>query len=132
MVKYGDYKTTYTIKVESINGNAKFKGTNLNIYVENNFILEYGKMINVYGTFNKPPQATNYKAFDYSEYLKTKGIFGLVNVEGKIQVSNKTFLNPIFIFSNNLKNKIESNLDKILGEYSEITKRNITSEILME
>lgn len=45
-------------------------------------------------------------------------------------MSEKTYLNSLLVFSNNLKDKIESNLEEILGENAEITKRNITSEIL--
>lgn len=73
--------------------------------------------------------ATNYKAFDYREYLKTKYIYGSVNLEDGLKVSEKTYLNLLLIFSNNLKNKIESNLEEILGENANIAKRYTTSEI---
>ena len=48
------------------------------------------------------------------------------------KVSEKTYLNPLLILSNNLKNKIKSNLDEILGEHAKIAKRNITSEIFQK
>lgn len=72
----------------------------------------------------------NYKDFNYREYLKTKYIFGIVNGKKIEKISEKTYLNPILIFSNNLKIKIENNLDKILGEDAKIAKRNTASEIL--
>lgn len=43
--KNGEYKKTYTIKVESINGDAKYKNTNLYIYVKPNESIDYGKRI---------------------------------------------------------------------------------------
>lgn len=72
----------------------------------------------------------NYKAFDYSKYLKTKYIYGIIDVEKEIEVVGKNELNQIFILSNKVKNNIEKNLEEILGGNSEIVKRNITSEIL--
>lgn len=81
------------------------------------------------GIFSLPKEATNYKAFNYREYLKTKYIFGIVKIENNLKISEKNYLNPILIYSNNLKNKIENNLEEILGKNAEITKRNITSEI---
>ena len=50
-VRCGDYKTSYTIKVEEINGENKFKGTNLIIYLKNGSNLEYGKRINITRSF---------------------------------------------------------------------------------
>lgn len=43
--KETDYKTVYTLKVETINGDKKYKNTNLNLYVEKGENLEYGKKI---------------------------------------------------------------------------------------
>ncbi len=62
--------------------------------------------------------------------MKTKYIYGNISLESNLQISEKTYLNKIYIFSNNLKNKIEENLDKILGEDSAVIKRNTSSEIL--
>ena len=70
-----------------------------------------------------------YGTFDYEKYLRTKNIYGLAYVEGKIEISKEDNLNTAFILSNKLKNKIENNLDEILKENSEIAKRNFASEI---
>lgn len=43
--KETDYRTTYILKVESINGNKKYKNTYLNLYVKKGLKLEYGKKI---------------------------------------------------------------------------------------
>lgn len=43
--KIGNYKTSYTIKIEKINGDTKFKNTNLIIYVKNGQNIDYGKKV---------------------------------------------------------------------------------------
>lgn len=43
--KYGEYRTSYEIKIQNINGNKKYKGTKLIIYVKNGKTLEYGKNV---------------------------------------------------------------------------------------
>ncbi len=43
--KAGDYKTSYTIKIEQVNGKSEFKKTRLIVYVKNNEVLEYGTKI---------------------------------------------------------------------------------------
>ncbi|MCI8397351.1 MAG: DUF4131 domain-containing protein [Clostridia bacterium] len=122
--KESTYKKAYTIKVEKINQNAKYKNTKLIIYTPKNENIEYGRKIKVIGEFTKPNKATNYKAFDYANYLKTKNIYGTVKTEKIIQ-TDEVGLNWFKIQSNKLKNKIEFNLDEILGENSELVKRNI-------
>ncbi len=69
------YKAKYTIKVESVDGNAEFKGTYLLIYVAKEQELEYGDKIILKGEYEEASFATNYKAFDYKEYLKCKNIY---------------------------------------------------------
>lgn len=81
------------------------------------------------GNYTKPKSATNYKAFDYSENLKTKYIYGNVILDNNLQISKSTYLSKISMISNGLKCKMEENLDKILGENSGFVKRNIASEI---
>lgn len=83
------------------------------------------------GEYTKPSERTNYKAFDYKSYLKTKNVYGSVTSSGKIVASEKLYLNPILVFSNKLKNMIENNLDRLLGgEEAEFAKRYSYSEIL--
>ena len=83
----------------------------------------------LFGEYSEAKEGTNYKAFDYKKYLKTKKIYGIVISEDKIEISNKEYLNPILIFSNKIKNEIENRLENILGEEAELVKRNIDSEI---
>lgn len=43
--KETDYRKTYILRVESINGRKEFKDTNLNLYVKKDDKLEYGQKI---------------------------------------------------------------------------------------
>ena len=124
------YKTSYTIKVESINKDEKYKNTRLIVYTKLGTNIEYGKQVTFKGTYEKAKGATNYKAFDYEKYLRTQKIYGIVYANDNIKISNQDYLNSILILSNKLKLKIENNLDNILGKNSEIAKRNFTPEIL--
>lgn len=55
--KKGEYKTSYILKVESINGDSKYKGTYLNLYTKENIEIDYGKKVklkrNIYGSRKK-------------------------------------------------------------------------------
>ena len=122
------YKSSYTIKVESVNSNYKFDGTNLIIYASKKESLEYGDKVTINGIYEKASTAKNYKAFDYREYLKSKNVYGIVNAED-IKVIKKSNLNFVLMGINNLRISIKSNLQKILGEEAKITTRNTSSEI---
>ena len=129
--KETSYKNAYTIKVEKINGNKKYKNTNLIIYTKKQEKIDYGQKISLSGIFNLPSKATNYKAFDYANYLKTKNIYGTVKVE-EIKQTNEKGVMWLQIQINNLRTKIEQNLDEILGKNSELVKRNTPPEIQKE
>ena len=122
------YKSSYTIKVESINSNNKFNGTNLIVYAPKKQVLEYGDKVKIYGKYEKANTARNYKEFDYREYLKSKNIFGIVNTE-KIEIIKKNNLSFAKTLMHNLRTKIKSNLKEILGEKSYLTIRYTASEI---
>ena len=126
--KETSYKANYTIKVESVNSNKKFQGTNLIVYVPKSQKLEFGDKIEMSGTFEKAKTARNYKEFDYREYLKTKNIYGIVSTE-KIKLIKKNNLNLSLILINNLRTRIKTNLQEILGEESKIAMRNFITEI---
>lgn len=122
------YKASYTVEVEELHilqnnknhSSRKFKGTNLIIYTSKDNNLEYGDKVILNGTFERAKSATNYKAFDYREYLKIKNIYGIVNVEGEVKLLEKNKLNPVLISINNIRNKIKSNLKEILGEEANV------------
>ena len=52
-----------------------------------------------------------------------------MKVNSKIKVSEKIYINPIFILANNFRVNIQKNLEELLGEEAGIISRNITSEI---
>lgn len=118
--KETDYKLSYTLKVESVNGNSKYKGTNLIIYTSKKEEFEYGNKVSLNGSFEKANQATNYRAFDYREYLKTKNIYGTINVE-EIKKVKENNLNFILMCIQKTKTKIKSNLKEILGEEAKVS-----------
>ena len=74
---YKEYKTTYKLKVEKVNGKNQFKGTNLYIDVNKNVKqnLKYGDYIDVQGIYQKPSKASNYGGFDYAQYLKQEKVY---------------------------------------------------------
>ena len=49
------------------------------MYVKKGVKLQYGETIEFFGTYSKASEATNYKAFDYNNYLKIKKIYGIIN-----------------------------------------------------
>lgn len=118
--KETDYKASYTIKVDTVNDSIKFKNTNLLIYVPKKEILNYGDKVILNGSYEKAKEATNYKGFNYREYLKQKDIYGIAKVEN-VEIIKKDNLNKIQLNINKIRNKIKSNLKQILGEEANVT-----------
>lgn len=115
--KQKEYTTSYTIKVNKINGDSKFKNTKLILNISNNreFRLQYGDQIHFTGDYIEPETQRNYKGFDYAKYLKTLGIYGTVDYIRTNSVEHKK-LNKIDLFFRNISNNIEKNIKKILSE----------------
>lgn len=75
------YTDCYTIKVISIEGKKEYNGTKLLLYVaklESNFKYQYGDYIYLKGDYVTADTARNYGGFNYREYLKKDGIYGIV------------------------------------------------------
>ena len=128
-------KDKYELKVLT-NGYKKTR-----IYLNKvNSNLEYGDKVEVTGKFIRPSERTNYKGFDYNNYLKTIGIYGSILVQNE-KVISKDNINIIFKYTNKLKQKIEDRIEKlnlesnkkavlkgiILGEKEDISKELIKS-----
>ena len=94
--KEKEYKDIYNIKVEELNNSKKYKNTRLLIKVDKKIQknFKYGTKIKIKGKFIEPNGKRNYGGFNYKEYLKTKEIYGLVDVE------------EIYKFENNKNNNI--------------------------
>ena len=114
-----EYKYTYQIKVQEINGENKYKNTQLILDVKKKDlqekILQYGDEIILIGEFKPPNSARNYKGFDYKEYLKSKKIYGTITLENHEIIDSNT----LDIFSNMLhsaQKSIKQNMQKVLNE----------------
>lgn len=112
-----EYKNVYKIKIKNINKINKY--SNVKIYLQlkkdSNIDLKYGDMIKFKGKYIKPSVQRNYGGFDYSQYLKTLGIYGTVNSE-KIEILKNSTINSVFTISNQISNSIKTNIEKMLPE----------------
>ena len=115
-----EYKTSYTIKIDSINGNKSYKNTKLLLNVkkeDKETKYSYGNKICFTGEFAEPSVQRNEGGFDYKEYLKTKGIYGIVNVESnKVKILKENNVDFISKFANIVSNEIEKQANKLLDE----------------
>ena len=114
-----EYKNVYKIKVESINGNSKYKNTQLLLNVkkkDKNNQLKYGDKVKLNAIYTKPETSRNYKGFNYREYLKTIKIYGNITLNSQVQLIKHNNINIIFRIINNIKQKIISNINKMLPE----------------
>lgn len=109
--KEGEYQESYKIKLE----NYKNIKLILRIPKSKNISLNYADKIYIKGEYIKPEEARNYGGFNYKEYLKTEGIYGIFKAD-KIEILKSNNLSTIEIFTNNLKQKIITNINKILPE----------------
>ena len=105
------FSDIYTIKIQ----NKKFY---LNIKKSSKINLEYGDRINLTGDFIEPETRRNYKGFDYSNYLKTQGIYGNIEAKNITKVENSFNNLDIFILKrtnsifNKIKNIFKENFDE--------------------
>ncbi len=112
-----EYKTTYKIKVENLNGKSGAKGIYFYLDVSQNskIDLKYGDYISIKGEYKAPSIATNYQGFDYSKHLRTLKIYGTVQAE-QVQIIKENSNNILFTISNNIfikmKNTIQENFPK--------------------
>ncbi len=109
--KESQYKDSYEIKLEECEG-IKFI---LRVSKSKNKQINYADKIKVKGEYIVPEQSRNYGGFNYREYLKTEGIYGIFEAD-KVEVLESNNLNIIDIFTNNLKQKIITNINKILPQ----------------
>ena len=112
-----EYKSVYTIKIENINKNAKYKNTKLILNVKEEGVLKYGDKIYFIGEYQKPETARNNKGFNYSEYLKTISVYGSVKTDkNSINVIKENNVDRISCLANKCKNIMIKQCDKIVKE----------------
>lgn len=101
--KEKEYTYSYTIKIKD--GEYKNKKFILTLKKTENNILKYGDLIEIDGKYFQPNKGKNYKGFDYSNYLKSKKIYGTI-IGQKIKKISENNLNVLFIKSNRIRNNI--------------------------
>ncbi len=114
-----DYKYTYTIEVNTINGKKLEKSIQLILDIKKNKIKnkcpKFGDVVEITGVYEEPNIARNYKGFDYKQYLKSKNIYGTIDcVQYEIIANNK--INIISNIINYVQNNIKENMSNILDE----------------
>ena len=109
----GPIENEYTYKyiVKAKTGQLKNKKFIIYINKNNNKLFKYGDLIKIQGEYSSPQTARNYKGFDYSKYLKTLKIYGIIKIE-EANLLKENDLNFVLININNLKQKIIDHANK--------------------
>lgn len=113
-----EYKYRFKIEVESINGEFKYKGIQLllNLKLKDaKYIPKYGDKILVKGKIEIPNTSRNYKGFNYRDYLKTKKLYGTMEIE-TIEKEEDTKLRTIDKIVNYVQNNMNKTFNNILSE----------------
>lgn len=114
-----EYKDVYVVKVTSLN-DKQIDAIQLLLYIKRNNKydkLEYGNKVEIIGMFEKGNIARNYKGFNYKEYLKTQGIYGIITSENtNIKIIKIKGLSKFNMLIHKLVNKLKENLKKLLPE----------------
>lgn len=129
--KEKEYKTTYKIKVESVNGNREYKNTYLQLEIKkanDGITYKYGQKLLIAGTFKEADGKRNNSGFDYKEYLKINKIYGIITAKQEsIKVLKEKNLNIVLININKCSNKIKENANKLFDK----NEANLLSGILI-
>lgn len=108
--KESQYSKMYNIKMIGEKENKKFI---IKLNKKINQDINYGDLIYLEGEYEAPSTARNFKGFDYSNYLKSKGIYGTINIK-KINIVEKSKINIISKTINNIRNSIINNSNKLI------------------
>ncbi|MCI8833330.1 MAG: DNA internalization-related competence protein ComEC/Rec2 [Clostridia bacterium] len=126
----GEYKSTYTIKIENVNGKTRYKNLKLILKISNKekIKLRYGDKIKFKGNYNQPERQRNYRGFDYSEYLKTLKIYGTISYSGsEMELIKKENINIIELSTHKISDNLNANIKKLFKE----KEASILSSILL-
>ena len=112
-----DYKYTYTIEVNTINGKRLEKDIQLILDIKKNKIKnecpKFGDVVEITGVYEEPNIARNYKGFDYKQYLKSKNIYGTIECE-QYEIKENDKISIIRNIINYVQNNIKDNMLNIL------------------
>ena len=106
-----NYRVKYTVKIVS-NDNLNNKKFILQVK-KSAEELQYGALVQIQGEYNAPNIATNYGGFDYSNYLKTKQIYGVIESKN-VRVLQEKELNLVSLYINKFRNIIIHNSKEIM------------------
>lgn len=115
----GEYKNSYTIKIEKINEKTQYRNIKLTLSIpkKQNIKLKYGNKIKIKCNYNAPEKQRNYKGFDYSEYQKTIKIYGTITYSGNgLKILKKENLPKTQLITHKINSKIEKNIKKLFKE----------------
>lgn len=118
--KESEYYNNYIVKINNINEKENYRNICLLIKIKKNKNIEnkklkYGDLIFISGLFEHATTRRNYKGFDYSQYLKTKNIYGICKTDVnslKVLKENSCFVTNMWI--NKLRNALKNNLQTLL------------------
>lgn len=118
--KESEYYNNYIVKINNINEKENYRNICLLIKIKKNKNtenkkLKYGDLIFISGLFEHATTRRNYKGFDYSQYLKTKNIYGICKTDVnslKVLKENSCFVTNMWI--NKLRNALKNNLQTLL------------------
>ena len=94
---------------------CELKGKKIYIKVKKDTKLEYGELIEIEGTYEKIDTQRNENGFDYSKYLKTLKIYGVLKVK-KVKVLEKNKINMFFLLSHKVRNNIKEKIFNIFKQ----------------
>ena len=108
-----EYTNKYIIKIIKTDGEERLKNTKLILYTGIDSDYKYGDIVKVKGEYRQPQGQSNYKGFDYREYLKQKKIFGTFLAENIEEIGKKK---SIFSLIYNLNEQLCISLDNIFSK----------------
>ncbi len=116
--KYSDGQVDMKVKIIKLNAEKEYykvyvckneKKDKFLIYIPNEYNAKIGDLLYVKATFEKPSVAKNRGAFDYSKYLYSQNIYGVLKIKS---------LDEIYYIDNsgtNYIHKIQESIENILG-----------------
>lgn len=111
-----EYNLQYILKVEDINNDSSFKDTKILIKIKKkNSKLKYGDKIKINTQIKEPEIQRNEGGFNYKQYLKTKKIYAIADVN-KINLMKENNVNFIDKFTNVISRSISKRTSELLKE----------------
>ena len=116
-----EYKDVYHIQVIKVGRQEKKQDFKMVLNVkrqkEKKILLEYGDMVCFKGIYEQPDKARNEGGFDYSQYLKTKGITGITTIKSEqIKVVGKNQTGVFARAIHDIRKSIVAKIRRILPE----------------